>query len=171
MKSQPNTNSFIENAFKDYLVSQGISYSSLKYYLSDLNHFFGWFIFRLRSLGIYTDSAEECLPYISSKIGVDYLDFLTTNKNSVKTINRRLSTLRHLSRFLVENLYNEFDFMAGIQNITLSAASNLNSILAGFQKHLESQNASKNTIKNYLSDIRHFINWVASNYQSAITNN
>ena len=32
--------------------------------------------------------------------------------------------------------------------------------LAHFQKHLESEEVSKNTIKNYISDVRHFLNWL-----------
>ena len=74
---------------------------------------------------------------------------------SVKTINRRLSTLRKFFAFL----------KIPVASPNLPATDPL----AGFKKHLESLKVSHNTIKNYLSDIRGFLNKTSSSEPSLAT--
>lgn len=87
----------------------------------------------------------------------------------IKTINRRLSSLRKLSEFLLKTKLLEFDFCAGVKNIQLiqekPKTDKTESILLDFHQYLENEKISKNTIKNYLSDIKQFFNWVEKTNQ------
>ena len=156
-----NSNKFLAS-FLSYLSTAGVSDSSLKDYRSDISHFTGWTILKVRSLGIFAESLTEVIPFINTKLAHDYKNFLTQNNISPKTINRRLSTLRHLSRFLLASQISDSDFMEGILNITggTHQAPLIHPLLSQFQKDLEAEKVSKNTVKNYLSDVKHFINWL-----------
>ncbi|KKU01364.1 MAG: hypothetical protein UX88_C0042G0002 [Candidatus Woesebacteria bacterium GW2011_GWC2_47_16] len=148
-------------SFLNYLSTAGVSDNSLKYYRSDISHFTGWAIFKVRALGIFAESLTEILPFINAGLAREYKIFLTQN-NTPRTVNRRLSTLRHLSRFLLTSQLSNSDFMEGILNITgdTHQAPLIHPLLSQFKKNLEAEKVSKNTIKNYLSDIKHFINWL-----------
>ena len=81
---------------------------------------------------------------------------------------RRLSTLRHLSRFLVSTQVIDEDFTTGIENQTMIKIEKFVSLadhpsVKEFKSYLESEKISANTIKNYLSDTRHFLNWLSQN--------
>ena len=83
------------------------------------------------------------------------------------TINRKLSALRRFSSFLYSKELLSFDFADNLQNISLNASKktvDFYSVVEDFKKHLEGNKASKNTIKNYLADIRHFLNWIDSHH-------
>lgn len=151
-----------EELFSDYLARVGISGKTFKNYRSDIAHFTGWLIFRVRTFGVSVQELTEAIPFLSGELAKEYKNYLTENNVSSKTVNRRLSTLRHLGRFLLESQILEFDFMDGVQNITLSenVKPDHGKLISGFQKHLESQNVSHNTVKNYVSDIRQFLYWL-----------
>ena len=162
----------ISGSFYEYLARMGISPKSVKYYRSDLSHFSGWIILKIRSWGVFAESMSEVIPFLSTRIAQEYRSFLTQNSISPKTVNRRLSTLRHLSRFLVLSQISNSDFMEGISNISIGSfqSSSMHPLILGFQQRLEAEKVSKNTIKNYLSDIKHFINWLETNNKPLITN-
>ena len=171
MSISPN-NQQIKDRFIEYLTSMGVSNVSLKFYSSDLNHFCGWSIFKLRSLGVLAESFEEVVPFLSTKLSREYLNYLSQNNPATKTVNRRLATLRHLARFLISSQIIDLNFMDGIQNLSSQIAGSVDPLIANFQRHLESQKVSKNTIKGYLSDVRHFINWLESrSNQAPLTGN
>lgn len=149
----------------------GISPNSVKYYRSDLSHFSGWMMLKVRTWGIFAETVNEIIPFINNKLAQEYKNFLIENHIPFKTINRRLSTLRHLARFLLLSQIVNFDFMNGISNIAAVAYSaSIHPLLAEFEKKLEAEKVSKNTVKNYISDIRHFLNWLESN-KSAVAQN
>lgn len=161
------TNNFNEQLISDftaYLQEQGVSALTLKNYKSDINHFSGWLILKTRSLGILTEQLTECLPFISKKIGHEYRNFLLENATPHITINRRLSSLRHLARFLVLTQIIDFDFMAELPNIDyVTKKINPFPLVNEFEQHLSKEKASQSTIKNYLSDVRHFLAWLEAN--------
>ena len=162
----------VSGSFYEYLGRMGISPNSVKYYRSDLSHFSGWLILKIRAWGVFAESMSEVIPFLSTKIAQEYRSFLTQNGIPPKTVNRRLSTLRHLSRFLVLSQISNSDFMEGISNISIGSfqSSSIHPLLLGFQRRLEAEKVSNNTIKNYLSDIGHFINWLETNNKPLITN-
>lgn len=151
--------------FIKYLESAGISTNSVKFYKSDLNHFTGWFLLRIRSLGILADELTQAIPFLKTSHCKEYKKYLLENKVSVKTINRRLSTLRNLSRFLLQSQILNFNFTEGLTNITTAGEEKvqIHPLIEGFQKHLEAEKVSKSTIKNYIADIRQFIGWIEEN--------
>lgn len=156
-----------QDKFEKYLTDEiGVSRNTLKFYRSDFYHFSGWFILKAKTLGIATDRIEELLPLLSKSLASAYRNFLEQNNIPPKTVNRRLSTLRHLAKFLTAIQILDFDFMEGQNNLNISKSAhivqttNSNSLILNFRKHLEQNKASKNTIKNYLSDIKQFISWL-----------
>ncbi len=162
----PSTKSdSVKNQFLKYLDLCGLSLMSLKNYRSDLNHFLGWLILRVRSTGAYIESLTESIPFLSPDQASAYRKYMSDNSFPVKTINRRLSTLRHLSKFLVDSQILDSNFMMGIANINLNSKKkpDVNPILGDFRSYLESEKVSPNTIKNYLSDIKHFVSWLETN--------
>jgi len=150
--------------FENYLKEEvGISKNTLRFYRSDLYHFSGWLILTTRKMGIYVESLDEAIPYLKTPLATEYKEFLIKNNTPKATINRKLSSLRHLSRFLVAANILDFDFMQTVTNVSgikTRKEYQPNPLIKGFKEHLESQAVSKNTIKNYLSDIKHFLNWL-----------
>lgn len=159
-------------SFFEYLSKRSLSSKTLKFYKSDLSHFAGWMMFKVRTWGIFAETVNEIIPFINNKLAQEYRHFLVQNHVPSKTINRRLSTLRHLARFLLLSQIVNFDFMNGISNISTvtNDFTSIHPLLAEFEKKLEAEKVSKNTVKNYVSDIRHFINWLETNHQSLTIN-
>lgn len=160
----------IKNEFVKYLESLGISPKSHKNYRSDLSHFIGWAILKIRSFGSYVESLSEIVPFLTLELAKNYKNYMTENSVPNKTINRRLSTLRHLSRFLTGMQIIDLDFMNGIENVGIgtkekSPITNYNLVVNDFRAFLEAEKVSSSTIKNYLSDIKQFMSWLESNQQ------
>ncbi len=155
--------------FENYLQSTGISSKSIKNYKSDIAQFFSWAKTKLESFGTYVENLLDVSPFLSQEFVSQYLEHMSTSDLPRKTVNRRLSTLRHLSKFLLEQSLVDSDFMSGVQNIAevqKAASLNLGShpSVSEFEAFLEAEKISKNTIKNYLSDIRQFLNWLENNH-------
>lgn len=152
------------DSFLVYLIDDGIASNSLKHYKSDLSHFSGWMFFKTQSWGVLTEGFSELLPFLNKSIAEEYKSFMLINNSAAKTINRRLSTLRRLSRFLLKANLISTDFMEGVVNVSLTGSrpNTLAPLVVEFKKKLEAERVSPNTIKNYLSDINHFINWFES---------
>jgi site-specific recombinase XerD len=162
----------ITQKFFNYLNDLGISPKSHKNYRSDISHFSGWFLLAVRKWGVVINEFSEAIPFISQKSAREYKHFLIKNKVADKTINRRMSTLRHLSRFLTSTQILDFDFMKDITNISLASDSGTHPLLPQFEKYLSKEKASKNTIKNYVNDVKQFLAWMENKtIQSQITEN
>lgn len=159
----------ITKDFFEYLKSLGVSKKTHKNYRSDISHFSGWLLFRLRHWGVVAESLTDAVPFLNTKLASEYKTFLTGNSVAEKTTNRRLSTLRHLARFLVASQILDFNFMDGIANISSRKTPFTYPLITQFEKHLEAEKVSKNTIKNYLSDIKQFISWLEEKNQSLTT--
>lgn len=154
----------IKKEFIQYLDSLKLSPKSHKNYRSDLAHFISWTILKIRTFGSYAESLTEIIPFINFKIASEYKNYMIVNKIPIKTVNRRLSTLRHLSRFLFSSGSLDADFMKNIKNISLAKTSvtKIDPVINDYRAYLESQKISKNTIKNYVSDIQQFLKWAES---------
>ncbi len=157
----------IKKDFAKYLDSCGLSPKSHKNYRSDLGHFLGWAILKIRSFGPYVESLSEVVPFLSANLARDYKNYMAENSAPPKTINRRLSTLRHLSKFLTGTQAVDFDFMDGIENINVNQKKKpgVDPVIADFRSYLEAEKVSPNTIKNYLSDIKQFMAWLETNHE------
>lgn len=151
--------------FEKYLLDKTrVSEKSLKHYRSDLSHFSAWFIFKIKTFGILAEEFKETIPFLNKDIAEEYKKFLISNKIAFKTINRRLSTLRHLARFLILNEILHFDFMENTTNIKKEKfMPEEKQIISEFSQYLTSEKISQNTSKNYISDIKQFLGWVEKN--------
>jgi site-specific recombinase XerD len=161
----------IKKEFIKYLDSLGLSPKSHKNYRSDLSHFLGWAILKIRSFGSYVESLSEIVPFLTGNLAREYRDYMTQNSAPAKTINRRLSTLRHLSKFLTATQTTDLDFMNGIENINLDQKKKpaIEPVIINFRSYLEAEKVSPNTIKNYLSDIKQFMTWLETNHYARPT--
>ena len=91
----------VNEEFEQYLLLESkISKKSLKFYRSDLSHFVMWMTRRLKNIGVLTNKIDELIPYLSERILEEYKNSLIMSDNPVSSINRKLSTLRHFSRYL-----------------------------------------------------------------------
>lgn len=158
-----------EKFFK-YLSNQGISKKTHKNYRSDVSHFSGWLLFKLRTWGSHAEKFSEAIPFINQQTADKYKNYLVGNDISRNTINRRLSTLRHLAKFLTATQILNFDFMDRVSNMQEKRDPEIHPLIVKFEKHLKQEDASKNTIKNYLSDIRQFITWLETNHKPLKSN-
>jgi site-specific recombinase XerD len=157
----------IISLFLDYLKTAGLSENSIRFYKSDLSRFRTWVINENRKLGIYSESFKDTVPFLKTGTSHEYKAYLIKSASSPKTINRQLSTLRRFSDFLRESGTLSFDLTRELENVADSSCRKLSresekisTLIADFQKHLEGKNASKNTIKNYIADVRHFFTWI-----------
>lgn len=105
--------------FSQYLIKQGLSKLTFKNYESDVNSFYAWMKTKLREFGVVITTLEASFPYLNTKTAAEYKNFLIAGRTPVKTINRRLSTLRQLARYLMVNTMLSTNFMGGIQNISV----------------------------------------------------
>jgi len=158
----------IINLFLSHLDESGVSSNTIKFYKSDITHFTAWLILRIRSLGSEAENLTESIPFLSKNIAREYKKYLLDNKVAKLTANRRLSSLRNLSRFLLGTQIIDSDFMEGMSNITGDSYES-DPLLSEFEQYLKQEKVSNNTIKSYLSDIRQFINWAETIHKSQST--
>jgi site-specific recombinase XerD len=153
--------------FMESLYAQAISKVSVANYLSDINSFISWFSRQISYSGILSESFSDLLPFLKPDTGRRYKNSLLELRLPVATINRRLSSLRRLSAFLSQRAIMAFDFMQATGNISSSQKAGQKSLessplLLEFEKHLSLEKSSKSTVKNYVSDVRHFLTWLES---------
>lgn len=155
-------------SFENYLIeSIKISKTSIKHYRSDLSHFMSWVFLKIKTLGILAEEFNQAIPFLSNDLIKEYKSFLILNKVALKTINRRLSTLRHFSKYLVLNDILQFDFMEDITNVqNIESKLFENNLTKEFSRFLDSQKVSRSTSKNYIADINQFISWLNNNITS-----
>ncbi len=159
---QKNELDSVKNGFIKYLNSLGISLKSHKNYRSDLNNFLSWAFAKIRTYGSFADSALDIVPFLSPSLATEYKSRLVSNGTPKRTVNRRLSTLRHLSKFMIESGTTDIDFMENVENVSLGRLKRRKTdpVLLSFKSHLEAEKVSANTIKNYLNDIKQFMFWL-----------
>ncbi len=144
--------------FSLYLKTQKIAENTARNYLIDIRHFLGW----LASFYPELDSAESIIiaQKISPVVLNHYSVFLKNNYVSVATINRRLSALRKLSDFFVNQGWIPNNRGKKIANIPEKKETNdAWQVLDQFAKSLKVEGKSSSTIRNYLSDVRGFLSF------------
>jgi len=99
MKMFDKTSDSTKINFVKYLDNLGVTPATHKNYRSDLTHFTGWLILRVRAFGSYVETLTDALPFLNRNLSLEYRSYLFENHIPVKTINRRLSTLLHQGKF------------------------------------------------------------------------
>ncbi|MBU1126847.1 site-specific integrase [Patescibacteria group bacterium] len=145
------------NEFKNHLL-QNSSKATAKNYLSDLNNYFAWFT-KTKMINPLSDP-DLFFKTHSFKTLREYKESLIEIGVSSSTIKRRFAALKRFDQFSFKENLSSSDPMSEIKSISLPKDEN---ILLGFKKYLEKEKNSQSTIKNYISDINHFLNWTKSN--------
>jgi len=134
--------------------------TSVKNYLSDLRHFLGWLIIKLKvknpSLNIDDLTADKFVSQITLDLIEDYKGYLLENNIPIKTVNRRLSTLRKFFSFCISQGWLKENLAKKISNVKKDLLEKTD-ILLQFKKDLEKEGLDKKTIKSYLEDIQEFL--------------
>jgi len=152
----------ITKPFELYLNSKKLSSNSKRNYLADTNYFLNWFF-------LYSQSHRHKInfndPYkisqnITEKVLENYLRFLEENGVSLSTIKRRLSSLRLLGKFFVNQRWWQENKAKKITIVSEKKETDFSQqILERFAKSLKNEGKSQSTIRNYLTDIRSYLDW------------
>lgn len=149
--------------FKLYLIGQKSSPLTIKNYLSDVRQFFDWLA---KKTGIHYQAAGPSIFGIFTQETIEeYQQDLLSAKNPPSTINRHLSALRKLGEFAKQRGWLTENPAVKVANINPQKAKILETkgeekILEEFRADLEKEKISPLTIKNYLVDLRHFLDWL-----------
>ena len=156
--------------FKNYLKVQRVSAVTAKNYLADINQFLQWLA---QKTGIKHQIAGKAIfGLFTAETIEEYKTDQLLQHTPLSTINRRLSALRKFGQFGKERGWITDNPASKIANLHLreeqktpdstSDGGRMDSseVLTDFQKHLEKERVSQITIKNYLSDLRHFLGWL-----------
>lgn len=142
----------LEALFKDFLVS-GIkkSKNTIKNYLSDVRHFFGW---------IETAKQLRDFFYLSQTDIEKYKKYLVDNAIPRRTINRRLSAIRKLCFFSEQIGILQKNPSKQVANISLverkENPNHISTVINEFHNDLIAEGISTATAKNYINEIRQF---------------
>ncbi len=140
-----------EASFKQFLIAGNFKPITIKNYLSDLRHFFGWLSLKLKvikpNLDLSLISETDVLKEIDSQLIAEYKNYLITNNLPIRTVKRRLSTLRTFFSFCVS------------QNWLKSnpAKNNYQNLLTLFKEVLEKEKIDKKHVNSYLDDVQEFL--------------
>jgi len=155
--------SFLEQHFVAFLTEQGASEKTRNNYRSDLRHFLAWTTLTIASRRFQRPSShQELLGSISPDLLQNYKFYLIKNNVPTATINRRLSTIRMFFRCCLSYGWTANNPTVTITNIAHAPhpQDQTKQILAQWKKDLDQQGASKSTIKNYVTDVRKFLEFV-----------
>lgn len=91
----------LEASFRNYLLSGNIQLqkTSIKNYTSDLRHFLGW-VQTYRKFEV--DSIENFHKRLTFDLIVSYKDYLTNKEIPIRTVRRRLSTIRKFFKYCIQ---------------------------------------------------------------------
>lgn len=147
-----------EASFRTFLLAENISLLSIRNYLSDIRHFAGWSNkYNTASPQSTTQTPFDFVSLINQDNVADYKAYLLENRIPLRTINRRLSSLRKLSLFFQKENLLDFDPLKDILNIRFIPEKTptlpLQSILSEFELSLN-DSSDDNLIRN---DIRSFL--------------
>ncbi|OGK18762.1 hypothetical protein A3G67_02370 [Candidatus Roizmanbacteria bacterium RIFCSPLOWO2_12_FULL_40_12] len=112
----------LEASFRHFLTAgnKKMSSASIKNYLSDLRHFLGWLVLAVKSKS--TDALEldsdNIFQYLTKEVIAQYKAYLSKNDIPIKTINRRLSTLRKFCSFCISQRWIDSNPAKQIHNIS-----------------------------------------------------
>jgi len=138
------------DSFHKYLTSQKNPSSKItvKNYLSDLRTFTGWYQQTFKQEFLPRSLTPELIKY--------YKEYQTSAKNiSFRSLERHLSSIRKFAAFLLTNgEIHESPFSTEIKQIPDEFG------LKQFKNFLYEDKLSDQTTKNYIMDVRQFMNWV-----------
>lgn len=154
----------LEAPFKLFLNSgnKKISPISINNYLSDLRHFLGWIVLTIknRSLPIKfaSDDYHQILSqFLTEEIVRSYADYLKANNIPMRTINRRLSTLRKFCSFCIAQGWIKTNPAKVIVNVTDRQKRPLpHDSVADFSEYIMQIETDQSIAKTLIDDLKEF---------------
>ncbi len=142
----------ILDLFDNYLAEIGISSNTRKNYRVDVRSFL------------------QCLPRdLQNKSGLSQIDqdkvdsYLADLQNQALEVSTRTRKIAGLKKFFnfcsVKGLISKSQFLALAFNQEDSDLQTIDQVLVEFERHLSKLGISQQSRKNYISDVRQFLNW------------
>jgi site-specific recombinase XerD len=140
----------ISNSYRSWLSSKSYSDSTIRNYLSDLYTYF--------------DSVGKDNPF-DPKVISTFVNKISANSN----YRRYLASLASFCQFALDQKLIDHNPLKKIrQSLSSPPPPTIDTLLSQFATYLSTHHATPSTIKNYLSDLRQYINW-ADNYKLSET--
>ncbi len=163
----------LEASFRQYLLAGNITALTLKNYLSDFRHFAGWIHSQNRlvqfnqpqsiksvntnlpNLTVSDDFTQYLKQIVTFKTISNYKNYLVASDLPLKTINRRLSTLRKFCSFCISQGWLDENPAKKVRNVGTTITEK--HILDQFHQDLIKQGVGSQIITNYLNDVQDFL--------------
>jgi len=153
----PMNQSLLVKSFSLYLKAKNVSPATLRNYSADTRHFLNW-------LDLPLNDPYKIAQSITGETFKEYQRFLQENNIAASTINRRFSALRQLSRFFISQGWSKKNLAKKVGNITAKKRNNFpQQLMEKFAKSLKNEGKSSATIRNYLSDVKGYLEWSERN--------
>lgn len=154
--------SYLIQKYRSYLASKKLSTATVDNYLTDATIFCSWASRYLSARGYTIDPTQPAtyLAYVTAKTVSDFNLSLVKKNAAAKTVKRRLAGLKKFLDFAVSAGYLSHNPAANIQVQQAEPLQNPSDTLNKFKKWLHKRNLTDTTIKNYISDLRHFLHHV-----------
>ncbi len=160
-RSDPNRNARLQAeqgspAGERSVLNVKISPSSIKNYVSDINHF----------LNFIAGSIQEPIvqPVHITPAAIKTYTATAASQLSPSSLNRHLAAIRCFGRFLVHTKLLETDPAQNLINPDFDPT--LAQVITRYQKFLTTEALSKSTIKNYVSDLKKYLLWARKNIKT-----
>lgn len=138
--------------FKHYLVSQKLSAATLKNYVSDVQRFLTWLAGELQETVIEP-------VHLTASVFQNYSLYLNAAQNHIHpaTAERYLSSLKRFGEFLKVTQRTDSNPAADLKPTAIDPT--LDQVINEFRNELIRQNLAPSTVKNYVSDVHHYLLW------------
>ena len=149
----------LELEFKMYLENKEYGSATVKNYLMDLRNFISWSKTGYENIVNWEplkNTLDELL--LTDRLNL-YFSSLRASKESIVTINRRMSSLRKFCSFCISQGWIEENYAKNVTNLNKTSSDKgfQEALIASFQKELDSQKISLSSQTNYLMDVREYI--------------
>lgn len=175
------------DSFRKWLIAEKISKgkkpskATLKNYVSDLKHFLGWSILKVKSQKLEVKSQEievrnqklkdsqipELINLFNQSFIEEYKQYLVSNNIPLNTVNRRLSTLRKFFSFCIDQGWIKENPAKKVKNAVSSIKYQVSSRkIDEFKEYLISKKKiPKEQVSKILQDVKEFLLITKSKYQ------
>ena len=159
--------SFFLTHYKQYLRRQKISTATVDNYLVDGVQFLRWLGDKLRQRGyqIIPQQPATFISYLNQRLLLDYFNYLATRVSAPATRKRRIAGVKKLLEYAIKQGYLDQQELALKKLTEQLLLLNPARLLVEFKQWLQREKTTELTIKNYLSDIRHLLNFIQTQRQ------
>ncbi len=164
MAKRYNLSNF-EAPFKQFLLAENNNVNlnpiTVKNYLSDLRHFLGWVNTQTELASISDFDPQASLEIMTSSLILNYQQYLYKGYIPVKTINRRLSTIRKFFSFCIGQGWIKHNPAKEVQNLK-SFTTNDFELINQYYNHLVDQRENLLTIDQNIQNVNEFFKIINS---------